>query len=148
MKLYALIYSSNRYYYKEAFTNKERAIRTMHSMNCVAGYEKFELREVDLPFIGRSVCYVSSYYGFDYDYTSREIRSLVGKSEIYACVDHAKESFQWKEAVTMSSGRKDSFIITDTKIASKESDGSEFNYGDCMCGKFNVSIKRIRVVKD
>lgn len=145
MKLYALM--RNRYYHEKAFTNEERAIRAMHSMNCVAGYEKYELKEFDLPFIGRSVCYVSGYYGFDYDYASSEIRSLVCKSEIYACNEHAKESFQWKEAVNMSSGRSDSFIITDTKIASKEFDGSEFNYGDCMRDMFNVSIKRIRVNK-
>lgn len=145
MKPYALKY--NRYYHEKAFTNEERAIEAMNNMNRVAGYEKYELKEFDLPFIGRSVCYVYGYYGFDYDYVSSEIRSLVAKSEIYACTDHAKESFQWKEAVNMSSGRSYSFIITDTKIASKESDGSEFNYGDCMSGKFNVSIKRIRVNK-
>ena len=146
MKLY-IISQGNRSYYKKAFTNKETAMDTLSALNDNSNIE-CRLEEYELPFIGRTVCYVYGYYGFDYDYTNREIRSLVSRSGVFACNEHAKDSFQWKEAVNMSSGRNDIFIITDTKIASKESDGSEFNYGDCMSGKFNVSIKRIRVVKE
>lgn len=145
MKLYVL-FQGNRSYYDKAFTNKENALNAISILNNYYN-TKYELKEYDLPFIGKYVCYVYGYYGFDYDYTNCEIRSLVSRSEIFACLLHAKESFQWKEAVNMSDGKTDLFTITNTKIASKEADGSDFIYGDCARGMFNVSIKRIRVIK-
>lgn len=145
MKLYAIIINGKYYYNKEVFTNKERATRTVDDMNCFAGYEKYELKEFDLPFIGRSVCYVSGYYGFDYDFD--RIYDIESITNIFACNDHAKKSKLWKKATADSNGNNDKFIITDTKIASKDLFGEEFIYGDCMEGMFNVSIERIRVNK-
>ena len=147
MKLYVLIIDGKYYDLKEAFTSKERAIRTMDAMNCFAGYEQYELKEFDLPFIGRSVCFVYGYYGFDYDLTNGKMYNIETRSEIFACNEHARQCSHWKDAIELSTVCKNEFIITDTKIASKDFDGSEFFYGDCMGDRFNVSIKRIRVNK-
>ena len=144
MKLYAII--NGKFYYDQAFTRKERAIERMDNMNCLAGYEKYTIKEFDLPFIGRSVCFVIAYYGYNYDFDS--IYDVMSISDIFACNDHAKQSKEWKKAVKASSGNEDEFIITDEKIASKDWFGEEFFYGDYMNGMFNTSIYRIRVIKN
>ena len=44
MKLYAIT-CGEFYYDQAAFTSKERAIERMDDMNCIAGYEKYAIKE-------------------------------------------------------------------------------------------------------
>jgi hypothetical protein len=148
MKLYIHVNENGEYAYK-AFTNYESAKGALFWIQ--SDYHHWRLDFADLPFIGRSVCYVEDYRGYDYIF-GEGMEHVCTYSKIYACANHAKSyDPSWKgglEAI-QNSGRETEFIIRDNLLASRDSTFNDkpFVHGDVMEGKFRVMIKRIRVDK-
>lgn len=142
MILYTL---SNDYsYYGNAYKSITTALDSFENVKKSFG-NMYKLESCELQHIGRYVYYIFVNYGYEYDHKNGGIRSFTEKSEIFESIDKAKESTMWKEALDKYNKNKRKFIVTDTVIASKEPNGSQFYFCKRSKGKFNMEIKRIRV---
>ena len=142
MILYTLSNSGSHYGY--AYKSITTALDSLENVKKSFG-DMYKLESCELQHIGRYVYYILVNYGYEYDHKNGGIKSFVEKSEIFESMDQAKESPMWKEAIDKYNKSKNKFIITDTVIASKEPDGSQFYFSKRSKGKFNMEIKRIRV---
>ena len=150
-KLYIL--RDGRNFYKHAYIKESTALNICKWAN--EHYDTdYRVEEFELPFIGRSVCYVDVYCGFDYFFgkVDTEIRDINLISPIYSSIDQAKESELWQRYQGYSQSEPSDYIITDTMIASRQSscgtsDDVPFYYGDSIEDKFNMQIRRIRVIR-
>jgi hypothetical protein len=147
MKLYVLKYGNQ--YFSKAYTDQKMAERVAEDYNAYTS-KHYRVNAIDLPFVGRSVCYVHAYYGYDYNYFNdgAPIVNRCESSHIYSCTDMAKTDFIWRDLLCRAQINPSKHIITDTKIASRDNNGKEFTYGDCFENLFNVAIHRIRVIKE
>ena len=148
MKLF-LIIIDNKYYHEYAYTDRDRANRNAIHLKIMSPSRMYEVKEIDLPFIGRSVCYIHTYHGYDYiyDFPKTGIENVVSISNVYSCADHAKNDQMWIHSIEKYNQNPENHIMKDDMIASKESDGFPFSYGDIMGGKFNTKIEHIKVIK-
>jgi hypothetical protein len=137
-------------FYKKAYTDRKMAEYVAYVLNAYHAKD-YEVREIELPFIGKHVCYVYAYFGFDYGWDS--IYNEMECSDVYSCVVNAKESPLWQRLMErVIADGKENYIIRDTNkeqlIASKDIFGEPWFYGDVMGGNFNAEIRRIRVIRD
>lgn len=144
------ILRDGRNIHNRAYTDKSTAETCCEFLNDYHN-KNYSVYKVDLPFIGRSVCFIDVYCGFDYFFGKEEteIRDINLISDIYPCIDQAKESELWQRYLGYSRSEPSDYIITDTMIASKEYPWSDtpFTYGDSIQDKFNMQIRRIRVIR-
>lgn len=90
MKLF-IIMIDNKYYHEYAYINKDHANRNAIHLGIIHPSRSYEVKEIDLPFAARSVCYVHTYYGFDYNFgvIPSKIEDVVCISNIYPCLNYA-----------------------------------------------------------
>lgn len=140
MKLY-IIKNARNEIHNTAFVDKKIAIEWKYYFKYKSGIDHF-VEEADLPFIGRSVCYVYADYGIKYFPMKEDICI----SSIYACTQHAKNDRLWVNAINhMNHNSNNKYHVTDNMIAT-DNYGEPFGWGDH--DGFNVSIRRIRVNKE
>lgn len=84
------------------------------------------------------------YTGFDY--TSGGIVDCVSHSKVFHSVNACKKSDQWREYQKIAERDPENHIFDRVMIASKNSFGEPFEYGDCMEGKFNMKIIGVKVI--
>lgn len=145
MKLYILKYGNQ--YFSKAYTDQKMAERVAEDFRNYTS-KNYMVKTIELPFIGRSVCYVHAYYGYDYDYDGLSIFDRRQSSHIYSCTDMAKQDDLWSALMHIAQSDPSNYIIADNKISSRNSNGEEFIHGDCFQNRFNCSIRRIRVIKE
>ena len=144
MKLY-IIKNARNEIYDTAFIDKKLAIEWKYYFKYKSGVDYF-VEEVDLPFIGRSVCYVHADYGIKCDLDNTVMEENIHYSPVYACTQHAKKDRLWINAIDhMNNNPKNKYHKTDSMIAT-DLYGDPFEWGNY--DGFNVSIKRIRVNKE
>ena len=143
MKLY--IIKNKKEIHPFAFTDKRVANLAAGTL---FGYHYIE--EVELPFIGRSVCYVEADFGISYDINNNRMRENIHTSSIYACVEHAKMDKLWVDTIKyMNTNPDQKYHIKDTPeeiFIASDHFGEPFNWGNY--DGFNVGIRRIRVIKE
>lgn len=108
-------------------------------------YPMFE-SEVET-FHNNTVYMIRTYYGYDYDFTEGGGISDCYQYvyELFHSVSAAKKHQIWKERERLAKENPEKYHITPFSIASDDS-GEPFDYGDAMCGKFNMEIFRVRVI--
>ncbi len=141
MKIYVL--TNGITYHNIAFTNPVSATCELYDNLCD---DRYFVKEIDLPFANRSVCYVEVYYGYNYGFDN--IHDVVSTTPIFSCSDHARKSKLWVDLYNRAMKDPDNYIIEDNKVASIDIFGHEFIYGDVMQDMFNMKIKRIKVVRN
>ena len=143
MKLYIIRNARNNEIYDTAFVDNKLAIEWKYYLKHKSGIDYF-VQEVDLPFIGRTVCYVHADYGIRM--FSNPMEEDIHRSSIYACIQHAKNDRLWISAINhINNNPQNKYHMTDNMIAT-DLYGKPFEWGN-YCG-FNVSIRRIRVNKE
>lgn len=143
--LFVLKNIKNRIIGKECFRSKESADYSLYIYR-MNGRDDIYIDEIKVPFAKRSVCYLHLYRGYDYNFGgSLDIYTVACDSEIFSCTSEAKKHEWWRKAEEEASSDPAEFICNDTKIASKGDDDKEFIYGDALYGKFNLSIRRLKV---
>lgn len=145
MKLYIPSFEANgtTNFVNMAYLDKARAENEVSELNSALGGElHFKIDEVDLPFIGNTVCYVHMF-----SCVSGQLilgRTHFDNSRIYACVEDAKRDKIWSDAVDKVNQCHDRiYHITDTKIFPDDYGKSD----KCECDYFTVEIKLIPVNK-
>ena len=142
MKLY-IIKNTRNEIHNTAFVDKELANHTAYHLEYNSDMDHF-VEEIDLPFIGRSVCYIYADYGIEF--LSNPMKEDIRVSPIYACTQHAKNDHLWVNAVShMNINHKNRYHVTDNMIAT-DMHGKPFEWGNYF--GFNVTIRRIRVIKE
>lgn len=143
MKLYTIKNAVNNEIYNTAFIDKKIAIEWRYYLEYKSGLNHL-IEEVDLPFIGRTVCYVHADYGIRM--FSNPMQEDIQCSSIYACIKHAKNDRLWVNAINhINNNPQNKYHMSDNMIAS-DLYGEPFEWGN-YCG-FNISIRRIRVNKE
>lgn len=146
MELYILVNESGNYGPK-AYTDFIHA-KQAQKLLTYCDDRPWEIEIVDLPFIGRSVCYITGYHGYNYDFTRGKIYDVTTTSKIYSCSSDAKTDNIWQSAMKRAEKEgPDEVRVSDDRVTCIDHDGYPFVHGDIMEDKFNVSIKRIRVDK-
>lgn len=130
--------------FSHAFTNRENANYYADQLNYYRdNISTASVYEIELPFIGRSVCYIHGYYGIGGGF-GFPMHHVVDNSQIYSCANDAKHDPIWqKTLIKVSDNPEVKHHITDTMIATDDF-GEPFNWG---YGGFNVSVRHIRVIK-
>lgn len=144
MKLY-IIKNARNEIHNTAFVDKKIAIEWKYHFEYKSGMNHL-VEEIDLPFIGRSVCYVYADYGIKSDLNNHIMEENTYYSHIYACMQHAKNDQLWLNAIDhMINNPHNKYHVTDNMIAT-DLNGNPFEWGNY--DGFNVTIKRIRVNKE
>ena len=148
MKLYYIKITNNdtpeEHIFDHAFTNEENAVYYANQFNYYNDHIRTaSVEEIELPFIGRSVCYVYGYYGIGGGF-GIPMHHVIGNSQIYSCVADAKHDPIWQKALrSVEEHPEVKYHVTGSMIATDD-------FGDPFCwgyGGFNVTIKLIRVIK-
>jgi hypothetical protein len=119
--VYVITKKKNGEYHNRAFTDYNHAVQELNTLNCEAN--KWHIRKVRLPWVGRSLCYVSEGYKETY------------YGDIYACLEHAKYSSVWQENEEIARRYPHQCHISNMEI--------EDGRYDNVC-----HIQRIRVIKE
>lgn len=146
MKLYVLASDNPNdwAFYHKAFTDLEMAEYT-------AWGTRYTVREIELPFIGKYVCYVHAYYG--YTYTWPGMHDVCEDSNIYACMGDANKDPIWEKALNrVTTDGEEKYALgfeerNEPYIRSKYPSGSEWFHGEACDGNFFAKIFRIKVVR-
>ena len=127
-----------------AFTNEENALYYRDQYNRYHDHiNTASVEKIELPFIGRSVCYIYGYYGIGGGF-GVPMHNVINISQVYSCSADAKHDPIWQEALkSVEQHPEAKHHATDIMIATDDY-VEAFNWG---YGGFNVSIKRIRVIK-
>ena len=145
MKLYIPSFEANgtTNFVNMAYLDKASAENEVSELNSALGKElHFKIDEVDLPFIGSTVCYVHTF-----SCVSGQLmlgRTHIDNSRIYASVEDAKRDKIWSDAVDKVKQYHDRiYHITDTEIFPDDYGKSD----KCECDFFTVEIKSIPVMQ-
>lgn len=146
MKLYVLVSDNPNdwAFYHKAYTNREMAEFTAYNTS-------YHVREIELPFIGKHVCYVHAYYGYTYDWP--DMHGVYEDSGIYACMRDANEDPIWKKAINrVKAEGEEKYALgfgerSEPYIRSKLSGGYEWFHGEACDGNFFAKIFRVKVIK-
>ena len=127
-----------------AFTNMENALYYRDQFNRYHDHiSTASVETIELPFIGRSVCYIYGYYGIGGGF-GVPMHHMIENSQVYSCSADAKHDPIWQTALgSVDKHPEVKHHVTDIMIATDDY-GEAFNWG---YGGFNVSVKRIRVIK-
>lgn len=141
-KLYALVNLEGRILTSSIFRTKESANKLLYELAC-GGYDA-DIKEVEVKFAKRSVCYLHLYSGYDYGVDS--MYDISHKSEIFSCSEEAKKHRWWIQAVKRYEASPENYFMDDNLICSYDRILDEkFCFGDVMEDKFRLSIERLKV---
>ena len=144
MKLY-IIKNARNEIHNTSFVDKKIAIEWRYYLEYKSGVNHL-VEEVNLPFIGRTVCYVHADYGIKCNLDNHVMEEDIFCSPIYACIQHAKNDQLWISAINHTiDNPNNKYHITNNMIAT-DLNGNPFEWGNY--DGFNVTIKRIRVNKE
>lgn len=128
------------------FTHRENAIRQAEGINRDCRYNAI-VKEIELPFIGKYVYRVQMYSDIDYNNGSGlTIHKGFPKSQIYPCIDHAKDDKLWLDSLKYFDENPDEEKHETMRQIATDYDGYPFAQG-LPCG-FVTRIERFRVIKD
>ena len=129
--------------FSHAFTNEENALYYADRISYYDHISTASVEKIELPFIGRSICYVHGYYGIGGSF-GVPMHHMINISQVYSCVADAKHDPIWQEALrSVEEHPKVKYHVTDSMIATDDF-GEPFDWG---YGGFNVSVEHIRVIK-
>lgn len=141
-KLYTLVDLEGRILTSSIFRTKESANKLLYELDC-GGYDA-DIKEVEVKFAKRSVCFLHLYSGYDYGIDS--MYDVISQSEIFSCSEEAKKHRWWTQAVERYKECPENHFMDDNLICSYDADLDEkFYYGDVMECKFRLSIERLKV---
>ena len=150
MKLYILATDDSKMYhfFEKVYIDKRMAELQANDLNN-CGYD-YEVKEIELPFVGKYVCYVHAYYGYTYGYC--DIHDVEAYSDVYPCVNNARESPLWAELMERvhAEGEDKHVFGTDhlnRHFVATKYYGEGFFYGDYCLGCFRATICHIKVVR-
>ena len=125
--------------FSHAFTNEENALYYAKQYNIYNDHIRTAtVEEIELPFIGRSICYVHGYYSICRG-SGVPMHHMSNISQVYSCVADAKHDPIWQNALkSVEEHPEVKYHVADSMIATT----FDWSYGG-----FNVSVKRIRVIK-
>lgn len=148
MKLYFIELKDiehDTYIYNLAFTSEKLAERkawTIEYNSCMNA----RVRSIDLPFIGRTVCFVHADFGVAQSFDPAPMRENILFSKIYACADFAKKDELWMKGLSRMEQEPDERYHVTSNMIATDRFGRPFRWGDR--DGFNISIRRIRVSKE
>ena len=153
MKLYYISINNNdsgkeTIYYYYTFTHLENAIRQAEAINRgLIGNKIATVKEIELPFIGKYVYCVQMYSDIDYNNGSvLTIHKGFTKSQIYPCIDHAKDDKLWLDSLEYFNENPEEEKHEIMRQIATDYNGYLFARG-LPCG-FVTRIERFRVIKD
>lgn len=151
MKLYVLTTADkrNHLYYERAYTDRCMAEHCASELTFNSGCP-YEVEEVELPFLGKYVCYVHLYSGFTYGY--RDIHDVEAYSHICPSIGKAKENQMWTDLMDrVRADGEDKYIVGLNRLqehfVATKYYGEPFIFGDYGLGCFNATIHRVKVVR-
>ena len=149
MKLYYISIGSTKTpeqnIFKYAFTERINAEDYAAVVNKRTLTKIASVHEIDLPFIGRSVCYVKKDAGIGGGF-DMPMYEMIWNSRIYSCMDHAKSDHLWQNSLKFFENHPNlKKHETDTMIATDDDHGEPFSWGHY--GGFVTTIEHIRVIK-
>ena len=150
MKLYYISISSTntpeQHIFNYAFTERVNAEDYAAVINRRTLTKIASVHEINLPFIGRSVCYVKEDAGIALTFGTMPMHEDITNSRIYACIEHAKTDPLWQRSkMYFERNPKEKMHETDTMIATDDGHGEPFSWGNYH--GFVTTIERIRVIK-
>lgn len=148
MNLYYISISSTdtpeQHIFNYAFTERDNADGYAAVINGRKLTKIASVHEINLPFIGRSVCYVKKDSGIGGGF-GMPMHEKIWNSRIYSCTNHAKSDNLWQKSIEFFKKNPDEKMHeTDTMIATDHY-GEPFSWGHY--DGFITTIERIRVIK-
>ena len=131
-----------------AFIDRDLAFSYSATLNNFQGSSYSCVNEIDIDFdkVGKYLYYIRAYFGFNYSFhKSPGIYDVINTSTFYPYKEMAKSDRLWECAVAKAA--TESVNIHENSICSSDY-GEDWNYGDCMEGKFNLKILKVKVNKE
>ena len=102
------------------------------------------VNQIDLPFIGRSVCYVKQDAGIGGGF-DMPMYEKIWNSRIYSCINHAKNDDLWQESIDFFKKNPGEKMHESYTMIATDHHGEPFSWGHY--DGFVTTIERIRVIK-